>query len=285
MKANPRPGEPLSSDPMPDFERPPVVEVALSIQFKELSKFQTPYAGFLWEEFRADYPKLDEKPPLPHLVETFPQPSQPKFTAFLGELPPPRRLVFMTRSGSNLVQIQPDRFVHNWRKTTEEDDYPRYAKVQELSLRQWAKFTDFARKHDLGEVEPDQYELTYVNHFARGEGWSTLRDVPCIIRDLAGEAEARFLPVPEGIDFRRSFVLARECGRLHSTLRRGHRKTDGHEVLILELTARGFPSWDSAGDREEAMLAWFDLAHETIVRGFVDLTTTEAQKELWGRTQ
>jgi uncharacterized protein (TIGR04255 family) len=284
MKVQPKRAKPLSSEPMPDFERPPVVEVALSIQFKELSKFQTPYAGFLWEEFRADYPQLDEKPPLPHLVETFPEPSQPQFTAFLGELPPPRRLVFMTSRGGNLVQIQPDRFVHNWRKMSEEDDYPRYDKVRDLSLKQWAKFTAFAGRHDLGEVEPDQYEMTYVNHFPQGEAWNTLADVPRLIRDLAWEPEGRFLPVPEGIVFRRSFILAREWGRLHSTLRRGQRKTDGRDVLVLELTARGYPL--SADPREgKAMLDWFDLAHESIVRGFADLTTSEAQQTFWRRTQ
>lgn len=284
MNVRPTQGKALSSEPMPDFERPPVVEVALSIQFKVLSKFQTPYAGFLWEEFRDDYPALDEKPPLPHVVETFPQPSQPQFTAHLGELPPPRRLVFITAHGGNLIQIQPDRFVHNWRKVREDEDYPRYENVRELSLKQWAKFLEFAGKHHLGEVEPDQYEMTYVNHFPQGEGWNTLANVPQLIRDLAWEPEGRFLPVPEGLVFRMSFALARECGRLHSTLRRGHRDIDGREVLILELTARGYPPNADPADRG-GMLDWFDLAHETIVRAFVDLTTREAQEEHWGRTQ
>jgi len=48
--------------------------------------------------------------------------------------------------------------------------------------------------------------------------------------------------------------------------------------LLLELKATG----PSSSTDKKAMLDWFDLAHEWIVRGFTDLTAAEAHK-LWER--
>lgn len=69
-------------------------------------------------------------------------------------------------------------------------------------------------------------------------------------------------------------------GRLHVELRPGTRKSDDAKLFVLTLTARGEPpSPDAAG-----LLAFHDLGHEWIVRGFTDLTT-ERMHEEWGRYQ
>ena len=268
----------------PDFTAPPVVEVACSVQFTELSKFQTPYAGFLWEEFRDEYPDFEEKVPLPHILETFPGPSQPRFQMGFADLPPARRVFFLTKTGNNVIQIQPDRFVHNWRKVLDEDEYPRYDAVKAVFLDQWKRFLSFADAHGLGEVVPDQFELTYVNQIPIGSGWQDLGDVGEILRDVRWESGRRFLPKPETLLWRQTFVMAVGESRLHVLAREGRKTKDGKEILILELTARGFPL-HTPGGGEEQMTAWFDLAHAWIVNGFVDLTTGKAQKNLWGRTQ
>jgi len=268
------------SNSLPKYDRPPVVEVACSVQFEELSRFQTPYAGFLWQEYRKEYPRFEEKPPLPHMIETFPEPTQPRFTAAFSELPPPRRIFFLQADGTNLIQIQPDRFVHNWRKMRNEDDYPSYDKVRAIFLRQWSRFVEFAQTHGLGKVQADQYELTYVNHLVRGEAWETLADVAQLFRDISWADGERFLPAPEDMLLRRSFGLPQKAGRLHVSVRKAARSADRKELLMLELTARGFPA-EGPGGKQEAMQGWFDLAHEWIVKGFEDLTTNEAQEGLW----
>src|SRR5258708_12433324 len=56
---------------LPDFERPPVTEVALSIQFARLPKVTNIHGGLLWSEFRADYPNYEEHPPLAPAFEIF----------------------------------------------------------------------------------------------------------------------------------------------------------------------------------------------------------------------
>jgi uncharacterized protein (TIGR04255 family) len=261
-----------------------VVEVACSVQFEELSTFQIPYAGFFWQEFRAQYPKFEEKPPLPHIIETFPEPSQPHLKGEFLELPPPRRIFFITESGTNVIQIQPDRFVHNWRKISDDDEYPRYQRVREIFLEQWNKFRTFADRHGLGDVKPDQFELTYVNHVFKGQGWDTPGDLGKVFRDLTWTNSGRFLPVPEGVFSRQSFVMPDGLGRLHCTVRQARRPRDGRELLMLELTARGFPKGSEPWGNSP-MLSWFDLAHVWIVKGFVDLTAEQAHAALWRRTR
>ena len=75
------------------------------------------------------------------------------------------------------------------------------------------------------------------------------------------------------------FPLPDSKGNLKVNFKRGTRVSDKVPVLILELTATG-PAADSM--EKAAMLKWFDLGHEWIVRGFTDLTTPEAHR-LWER--
>jgi hypothetical protein len=46
-------------------------------------------------------------------------------------------------------------------------------------------------------------------------------------------------------------------------------------VFMLDLTARGFC--------EQGIEEWFDISHDWIVNGFVDLTGPEIQKSFWKR--
>src|SRR5262245_33359247 len=105
---------------LPDFEDPPVTEVFLSIQFGALSDFRNGHIGLFWSKFRKQYPKLFEQAPLQPVFETFGVP--PQATPFLRVqietmlAPPMSRYWFMKDTEDELVQVQQDRIVHNWRK-------------------------------------------------------------------------------------------------------------------------------------------------------------------------
>ena len=49
---------------LPDFENPPLVEVALSVQFEPIEQMRTPQIGLLWTEFRHRFPVTQEHPPV-----------------------------------------------------------------------------------------------------------------------------------------------------------------------------------------------------------------------------
>lgn len=198
----------------------------------------------------------------------------------IGEVPPLPRVWFEHRQGDAVIQVQRDRFLHNWRKHGPGSEYPRYATVIGLFQKRFADFERFVSENDLGQVEVRQCELTYVNHIARGEGWETLDDVRRVFPDFSWRpGDERFLPQPEDLNWRAAFPLPDQAGRLHVVIRSARQKADGRSVLILELTARGL----SAGSPGGEQWGWFNAAHEWIVRGFSDLTGKEVQETVWRR--
>src|SRR6266478_4823403 len=116
-----------SDPPLPEFERPPVNEVVCGVMFKSLEQLLTPYLGLLWESYK-EYPTCQETPPLIPIVETFGEGhsrNKPEF----AEIPPLQRVWFVHKNGNGIIQVQRDRFLHNWRKLKLEDTYPRYGQV------------------------------------------------------------------------------------------------------------------------------------------------------------
>lgn len=263
---------------LPDYESPPVIEVVCGILFKSIDKLLAPYFGLLWEKYKPEYPICREVPPLTPVIERFDEP--PRVDLQLADVPPLPRIWFVHKNDNGIIQIQRDRFLHNWKKVRPEDEYPRYPQVIELFKDRLSQFESFLKENDLGIIEPTQYEMTYINHIPQGDGWTTLNDIRDVLPDFAIRAnEDRFLPEPEGINWRTSFVLPDGAGRLHVTIRHAKLRDSGLPVLSLDLTARGIGSEKSP----EGMAGWFDLAREWIVRGFTDLTGEEVQRNIWKR--
>jgi len=189
----------------------------------------------------------------------------------------------ISTDGNWIIQIQRDRFLHNWRKVRNEDVYPRYSEIAAAFRQRLSAFRGFLAGAGIEPFTPMQYEMTYVNQIPKGEGWESLADLTKVLPDFQWRPrDARpdpFLPSPIGLNYRLQFDLPDETGRLHVVLGPGKRATDNHPSLNLELTVRGFPG-DSS---EDAMKAWFDQARNWIVRGFTDITAIEMQDEIWGR--
>lgn len=269
---------------LPKYDNPPVIEVVCGVQFEPLEQFLVGHYGELWQSFRPEYDKCEETAPLVPVIEHFgntapadsPLPPQP----FLP------RVWFVHKDGSGVVQVQRDRFLHNWRKAGGE--YPHYGTVIELFKDRYSAYLRFLSDNKIGTVEPLQYEMTYINHMPQFEGWETLKDFSHVFPDFPWCADdpwkperKRFLPNPDGRNLHLSFSFPDESGRLHVTIRNGVRRSDNCGILLLELTVRGIGTNKSV----DAMGGWFDVAHEWIVRGFADLCGKEIQHRLWRRTR
>jgi uncharacterized protein (TIGR04255 family) len=265
--------------PLPDYEKPPVVEVVSGIQFKPIKKLAGPYLGILWQKFKDDYPVIKEAAPLMPVIEPFgnaPEREMASFPDILGLT----RTWFETKDGNGLVQIQRDRFLHNWKKEKESDKYPHYEHVIGKFRQSLEIFERFLEEANMDIVDPTQFEITYINHIFKGEGWERLDDLGSVFRDFVREKnQDRFLPAPENFNWQTSFLLPERAGRLHVSTRLGARKTDGLPAILLEITARGITSDKS----RSSMWSWFDMAHEWIVYGFADLTAESIQRNLWRR--
>jgi uncharacterized protein (TIGR04255 family) len=261
-----------------NYENPPVIEVVCGILFKPLEAFLAPHYGLLWEKYRPEYNNCSEVPPLAPIIEKLEV--APKINIEFDETPPLPRIWFTNKTDNGIIQVQRDRFLYNWRKIRPEDKYPRYYNVIMELQGHFNTFCSFIKDNNLGEIIPLQYEMTYVNHILKGEGWESIKDIGTIFPDFSFRSTNRkFLPEPEGINWRTSFALPKFLGRMHVAIRKGKIIKTNQPMLLLDLTVRGI------GDDNdlEKMINWFDIAHEWIVYGFADLTGEEVQKGIWKR--
>ncbi|KPJ58593.1 MAG: hypothetical protein AMJ42_02985 [Deltaproteobacteria bacterium DG_8] len=259
-----------------NYQNPPVIEVVCGILFKPIVDLLAPHLGLLWERFRSQYPNSREVPPLAPIIERFDGERQVKFE--LTDVPPLPRIWFIHSNGNGIIQVQRDRFLHNWRKVRPDDEYPRYHKVIKMFRNHFSVFESFLQEYNFDKIAPLQYEMTYINHIPQGQGWETISEIGELFPDFTFRSDQkRFLSQPEEVNWRTSFVLPDQAGRLHATIRQAIEKKSNRPILLLELTVRGIGS-----DRSpEGMWKWFDLAREWIVYGFADLTGEEVQKKIW----
>jgi uncharacterized protein (TIGR04255 family) len=265
---------------LPDFEHPPVIEVVCGLQYKPLTNFQATTFGLFWQTVRDDYTIVEEVAPLAPVTESYSSSTEASRVKLqLLGTPPLPRLFFLHRDHGWLMQLQKDRFLHNWRKENEDDIYPRYPNVFKMFWDAWERFLSFCKSEEIGPPEINQLEITYINHIPAGHGWETISDLGEIFRDIGWIRSKRFLPTPESVGLQWTFLLPESRGRLHISLKHAARVSDNQVVLLCELTARGLPNVVNA----DAIKEWFDLGREWIVRGFTDIVSKDAQKNLWGR--
>ena len=261
---------------LPDFRHPPVVETVLSVQFDRLSAARTAHFGMYWNEIYQRFPKTEERAELPAAVERQPDlsPSAVGIQFEALEAPPTPRFWFANEEGTELIQLQRDRFIKNWRKAGEGDEYPRYEHVREGFERDFSGFRDFVSEHQLGSIRINQCEVTYINHIVAGQGWDSHADISRVFR-VWNQPETAYPGPAQDVMFHARFPILDPsrafAGRLHVTLQSVLRLPDNVPMFVLSLTARG-----QIGDGT----AFFDLGREWIVRSFKELTTP-AMHNLW----
>lgn len=264
----------------PNFEKPPVIEVVLSAQFVPVDGMTAAHLGLLWSKFRKQFPGIEQHGPVEHMVESFGRmvPLKPSIMLQLVDSPSTPRCWFKNESGTELIQVQADRFMHNWRKTGEGDQYPRYEHIRKRFGEELREFENFINEEHLGRLIPDQCEVTYINHIVSGEGWKNVGDLGNILTLWKGGASEGRLPEPEEIKLSQKYIISdsggKPAGRLHLDVQSAFRATDKQRLFVLTLTARTKPAEPAI----EGVLAGLDLGREWIVNSFVELTTPEIRK-------
>ncbi len=258
------------------FERPPVTEVVFSVAFALAHPMATPHVGAYWTRIRDRFPTIQENIPLPPLqppqfVGGEPQLQQVQFA--LLDLPPLRRVWFVSHDGRDLIQLQDDRFVFNWRRNEADGDYPGYDKVEARFEEHLAEFVRFLSEEDLGMPSYSGFELAYVNQLDEQNGLREVGFGAMLVDHRREDRAERFLAAPFAGNSTSLYRLPNNFGMLQV-------QSQGNPTgLRLDMVARGAAT--AGGD--EARRAWFALAHDTIVRGFVDVTNPELHKRDWGR--
>jgi len=269
-----------TQDRLPEFDNPPVSEVALSVEFIPVDGWKSPYWGLFWGKIREEYPDVQVHHPLRSQIEVFGSDfwaDRPPFQVAISEADLVR-FWFLSKPANRLVQVQRDRFITNWRKVTGDEAYPRYINdIRPRFVKEWERFKQFVASQKLGDLTVRQCEVTYINDIPRGEGWDSFADLMRVLSPWSGKTVGKFLPPLETLGMSGSFVMPNEQGRLHFQTQHLRRSIDDREVLQLRLTARGNPETPD----DSSVMKWMDLGREWIVRGFKELTTSEAHA-FWG---
>jgi uncharacterized protein (TIGR04255 family) len=265
---------------LPDFQAPPLTEVALSLQFEPIAGFSFIDLGPLRERFRPPFERVEYHPPLPPAFETFGlrqgafQSVQVNISAGL-QLP---RLWLIEPSGNEVLQFQNDRFIHNWRKVGAENVYPRYEHIRARFEEEIEKLAYFLEERKLGPLVPNQCEITYLNVI--GNDGSGGDPTPGVIKGWVATSNPHIGDL-EDASLMARFTIPGEggdpIGRViaHST---PALDTAGRPVIQFAIVGRGPPSTPTL----EAALQFMDVARERVVWTFADLTTEEAHK-IWKR--
>jgi len=238
----------------------------------------------LWRKFRDRFPKIEEHAPLDPMMERFGVSGPPKPSVHFEMMrkPPVPRCWFLNEAGTELIQVQPDRFAQNWRKIEGDEDYPRYEHIRATFLKNLATFERFVHDEKIGELKPNQCELTYVNHIVSGPGWQHHGELGKILTLFETRYTEEFLPELEEARVSGAYLIpasnGEPLGRLRFSIDSAFRRADNKPIMVLNLVARGRPD----GTGTDGVMKFLDTGHEWIVRGFAAMTTAEMHK-IWGR--
>lgn len=261
----------------PTYSNPPVVEFVLGVQFSPLEKLASGHYGLLWKALGEGWEKPKDASSIQDQFETF---DSPKWSHRKGPLleiknrMPIGRFI-LHRGQDRLLQVQPSRFHLNWR--TSGDLKPSYKALINEFEKTLEQFTRFVQENDLGSLELNQWEITYIDSFPQGDYWQTPEDWSQFLPGLFGKLFSEADLALEDRSAQWSFEIKEKRGRLHIAAQVGRWRDQERESLLVNTTARG-PIRDGAkGSLRDAL----DLGHLVSVRSFLQMTSEEVRRR-WG---
>lgn len=268
------------SDFCPYFERPPVIETRIGVQFSPLVGFRSGHFGLFWEECLGvdGWIIREDQPPLPTETEKFgDKRMRPPVENNDWEDCPAVRMRLSSQDKTRTVQFQPNKLVYGW--TREDGQRPSYSEVKEQFSRVFNGLADFSEGWNLGKPRANLWEVTYVNQILPGKLWERPSDWNRVLPQLfpAGGPKAH---EHEWTSFNGEwyFIIPPQMGRVRVRVQKAVANQTDAIVLLLVVTARGeigaeggAPDWSSG----------IDIGHRSAVRVFHDLASPEAREE-WG---
>lgn len=249
------------------FENPPVNEVVVSTYFDPpLSDFRNEHVGLFWGKIKGEFPEVSQQIPVRFAPEVID-----------NEFPMPRYW-FISQNGINLIQIQQNAFMFNWRRRDEEK-YPRFHRTIKPTFdKYFGIFSEFVRTQ-ISDVDHtiDRCELAYINTVESFDFWKGLQNSTYVIPSFSilnpgiSDAEAQ--------GFNCNYIYTVETNLQINIGIRAVTNTQqpGSPVLIFEIRAVG----SFGGVSKPATDDWFVRAHEAIKSCFVGMTSPEIQNRYW----
>ena len=267
---------PMSSRPhhLPDYRNPPLNEVVLGIQFAPARGYQQIRAGEVWNLYKAEFPLVEELPPIAPVFETFgiTRPgAMMSFGLVTGTLLH-GRFWFLSPQKTELIQFQQDRLLHNWRKIEDKNnEYPRFEKMIVNFEKEANQLQDYFNKLSPQNLICNQAEISYINHITleQSEGRGKASDWFRFINFGSTDPDDMSFVIRRNLEGPSGALTARlicEVGTSFTAL--------GARILVLTLTVRGAPEDTTAA----SALKLLKLGREVIVTEFAEITTELGRK-------
>lgn len=276
----------IPKNKLPEFTNPPVGEIGLAVQFAALPAMKNQHVIRYWEQRLKDtFPNVSEHPTVNPVFETFSDTpaifSLPLPPLFNAQVP---RYWFETATGTELVQLQQDQIIHNWRQVKGDEPYPRFNPIRDKFRKEYESFAEFVSANNLGSVQPNQCTVTYINIIKLPDQNDNIFTRLHEVTPLWGGSAAQRLPARlEDATVQMRAVLEDEKGpfaRLYVICQPSMHAESKDKAFRMEITARGNPKSTGADD----VFGLLQTLHDAIVCSFAEVTTPEMQA-LWGRTQ
>ena len=276
----------MSPDKLVKFEKPPVVETVLGVQFDRIRHLKTAHLGVFWKRLGSYWCKVDDAPSIEPQIEKFGEKETWTPSGIRWRVSPEAdiRLQLRNEDRDRMVQIQNGRLHYNWLGHSG-SDYPSYDEVRpefDKILKFWQDFLqeEFSDNQDV--FAPNQWEVTYVNRISKGTVWDEPNDWSELFCGIPTAADLKSPVSLESFGGEWHYEIEPRRGRLHVKI--GHEQrlsssNDGsrEEFLALTLTARGTINSEEGRDLDTCL----KLGHDTIVNSFVAITSERAHR-YWG---
>lgn len=252
------------------FKYPPINEVVISTYFNPtLSDLRNEHVGLFWGKIKKEFPVVRQQLPIEKATS-----SAIVLDVTANEPFPMPRYWFVADDEINLIQVQKNAFMFNWRRR--DNEYPRYHKIKPKFDKYYDRFSEFIRSEiKLPDPSIDLCELTYVNILERCDYWTGPQDTKNVIP---------LFPVPKindnefsGFNCNYAYKVLNDL-HLNISIRSGIRTQQKDvPVLLFEIRANGLLGRVAKSAADE----WFENAHDAIIGCFLDLTSEDIRNQFW----
>jgi uncharacterized protein (TIGR04255 family) len=277
---------------LPSYQRPPLVEVAISVRFSCQGDINIAHLGAFWSKVSTRFPRVASTQPIVTRGDDAGAKWTPPSIRFaLSNTPDCRLQMICPDDEAWMWQVQSDRLVVNWRKQPDKQ-YPRYRTTADQLREAWKQWVRFLSDHGI-QASAIGWEVTYVNEIPSGLGelWSSPEDLPEVLPGLFGGP----FRAEKGLKLaglHGEWVWDHHNPKARLIVNPVPARRKDQDVLMLNLTASGLTEKGPSQAEEEAdesgtslpksVNDGLNLGHRLIVNTFDTLGSIQA-KAHWER--
>ncbi len=240
---------------------PPVNEVVVATQLSSpLAGLRNEHIGLLWHSWKDEFPLVEQHVPIGTGSEMQ-----------VNEMVPLPRYWFVSEDDTQLIQLQRDILIFNWRRR-EGQEYPRYSSIKQAFNKYFDRLEKFViTELGVSALGIDTCELVYGNVVQAGEYWKGPQDTPKV---MPAFSSALFPNVNSVLVC--EFAYQREDNMKLTVGVRNKIETVPPELFFNIKASAGLDMVTKA----EAD-AWFERAHDAVIECFLNLTSKDVRDRYW----